>query len=221
MQEERLIRVLVADDHTVLRKGLCSLLTPKYGIEVVGEAGDGFEAVEQARALQPDVILMDLIMPRKTGLDAILEIRRLDPEARILVLTSFGEDSKVLAAIKAGAMGFLLKDSSLDELVHAIRTVNMGNLQLPQDLARNAMVGLYGLDESQAPVEQLTQRELDVLKCLARGMSNEDIAQELRITVWTVSSHVHSLLQKLNLSNRTQAALYAVEIGLVSPGSQQ
>lgn len=221
MQEERRIRVLVVDDHTVLRKGLCSLLTPRYGIEVIGEAGDGVEAVDQARALQPDVILMDLEMPRKTGLDAILEIRRQNPDARILVLTSFGEDAKVSAAVKAGAMGFLLKDSSLDELVHAIRTVHMGNLQLPQDLARKAMAGLYGLEETPAPVEQLTRRELDVLKCIARGMSNDDIAQELSISVWTVSSHVHNLLDKLNLSSRTQAALYAVEIGLVSPGIKE
>ena len=221
MQEDSPIRVLVVDDHTVLRKGLCSLLTPKYGIEVVGEAGDGVEAVEQARALKPDVILMDLMMPRKTGLDAILEIKREDPEARILVLTSFGEDSKVSAAIKAGALGFLMKDSSLDELVHAIRTVNMGSLQLPQDLARKAMAGLYGLDDAPAPVEQLTRRELDVLRCIAQGMSNDEIAQELTITVWTVSSHVHNLLEKLNLSSRTQAALYAVEIGLVSPGAHE
>ena len=221
MQEEGRIRVLVVDDHTVLRKGLCSLLTPRYGIEVIGEAGDGVEAVDQARALQPDVILMDLEMPRKTGLDAILEIRRQNPDARILVLTSFGEDAKVSAAVKAGAMGFLLKDSSLDELVHAIRTVHMGNLQLPQDLARKAMAGLYGLGDSPAPVDQLTRRELDVLKCIARGMSNEEIAGELNITVWTVSSHVHNLLDKLNLSSRTQAALYAVEIGLVAPGIQE
>ena len=221
MPEEGLIRVLVVDDHTVLRKGLCSLLTPKYGVEVVGEAGDGIEGVAQARALRPDVILMDLAMPRKTGLDAILEIRREDPEARILVLTSFGEEAKVAAAVQAGAMGFLLKDSSLDELVHAIRTVHMGNLQLPQDLARKAMAGLYGLEERPAAVEQLTRRELDVLKCIAQGMSNEEIAQELGITGWTVSSHVHNLLDKLNLSNRTQAALYAVEIGLVSPGIKE
>ena len=220
MQEAELIRVLVVDDHTVLRKGLCSLLTPKYGIKVIGEAEDGVEAVEQARALQPDIILMDLEMPRKTGLDAILEIRREDPDARILVLTSFGEDAKVVAAVRAGAMGFLLKDSSLDELVHAIRTVKMGNLQLPQDLARKAMAGLLGLDDSRAPTEQLTRRELDVLKCIARGMSNEEISQELSITVNTVSSHVAHLLDKLNLSNRTQAALYAVEIGLVTPGIQ-
>ena len=221
MPEERLIRLLVVDDHTVVRKGLCSLLRPKHGIEVVGEAGDGVEAVEQARSLQPDVILMDLVMPRKTGLDAILEIRRENPEARILVLTSFGEDAKVVAAIKAGAMGFLLKNSNLDDVVHAIRSVSMGHLQLPQELARKAMAGLYGLDDSPAPVEQLTRREVDVLKCIARGMSNEEIAAELNITFWTVSSHVHSLLDKLNLSNRTQAALYAVEIGLVTPGSEE
>ena len=220
MQEEKLIRVLVVDDHTVLRKGLCSLLTPKYGVEVIGEAGDGVEAVAQARALRPDVILMDLAMPRKTGLDAILEIRRDNPEARILVLTSFGEDAKVAAAVQAGAMGFMLKDSSLDELVHAIRTVHMGNLQLPQDLARKVMTGLLGLDGSRPPVEQLTRRELDVLRCVAQGMSNEEIAQELTISVNTVSSHIAHMLDKLNLSNRTQAALYAVEIGLVTPGTQ-
>jgi NarL family two-component system response regulator LiaR len=220
MPGEGLIGVLVVDDHTVVRKGLCALLRPKHGIEVLGEAGDGVEAVEQARSLQPDVIVMDLVMPRKTGLEAIGEIRRENPEARILVLTSFGEDAKVAAAVRAGAMGFLLKDSKLDELVHAIRTVSMGNLQLPQDLARRMMAGLYGLDDSPAPVERLTPRELDVLKCIARGMSNKEIADELSITLSTVSAHVHNLLDRLGLSSRTQAALYAVEIGLVSPGAQ-
>jgi len=220
MPEEGLIGVLVVDDHTVVRKGLCSLLRPKFGIEVLGEAGDGVEAVEKARSLRPDVILMDLVMPRKTGLDAIREIRRENPEARILVLTSFGEDVKVAAALRAGAMGFLLKDASLDDLVHAIHTVHRGNLQLPQELARKVMAGLYGLDDS-APVEQLTPREVDVLQCIARGMSNEEIAGELNITFWTVSAHVHSLLGKLGLSSRTQAALYAVEIGLVTPGIEE
>ena len=221
MPEEGLIRLLVVDDHTVVRQGLCELLRPKHGIEVVGQAGDGIEAVEKARSLQPDVILMDLVMPRKTGLDAIGEIRRENPEARILVLTSFGEDARVAAAIKAGAMGFLLKNSNLDDLVHAIRSVGMGNLQLPQELARKAMAGLFGPDDSPAPVEQLTGRELDVLKCLGQGMSNDVIAQELSISVWTVGSHVHNILGKLNLSSRTQAALYAVEIGLVSPGIEK
>jgi len=220
MPEEGLIGVLVVDDHTVVRKGLCSLLRPKFGIEVLGEAGDGIEAIEMARSLKPDVILMDLVMPRKTGLDAIREIRRENPEARILVLTSFGEDVKVAAAVRAGAMGFLLKDASLDDLVHAIHSVHRGNLQLPQELARKAMAGLYGLDNSPGPVEHLTPREVDVLQCIARGLSNEEIAGELNITSWTVSAHVHSLLGKLGLSNRTQAALYAVEIGLVTPGGQ-
>lgn len=216
---ETLIRVLVVEDHTVVRKGLCSLLGPKCGVEVVGEAADGFEAVEKARALNPDVILMDLIMPRKTGLQAILEIRRFDPDARILVLTSFGEQAKVSAAIEAGALGVLLKDSSPDELVHAIRSVHMGNLSLPQDLARQLLAAGQGAEAAPSATEQLTRRELDVLGCLARGMSNEEIAQELVISVWTVRSHVHNLLDKLDLSSRTQAALYAVEIGLVVPGS--
>ena len=220
MPEEGLIGVLVVDDHTVVRTGLCSLLRPKFGIEVLGEAGDGTEAVEKARSLQPDVILMDLVMPRKTGLDAIREIRRENPKSRIRVLTSFGEDAKVAAALRAGGMGFLLKDASLDDLVHAIHTVHRGNLQLPQELARKVMAGLYGLDDS-APVEQLTPREVDVLQCIARGMSNEEIAGELNITFWTVSAHVHSLLGKLGLSSRTQAALYAVEIGLVTPGIEE
>jgi NarL family two-component system response regulator LiaR len=214
---DRLIRVLVVDDHTVVRKGLCSLLTSKYGIEVVGEAGDGDEAIEKARTLQPDVILMDLLMPGKTGLEAILEIKRENPDARILVLTSFGEEAKVSAAVRAGALGFLLKESSPDELVHAIQSVNMGSLSLPQELARKMMSGLYGLESEKGPTEPLTKRELDVLKGIAEGMSNADIAQDLSISVTTVRSHVHSLLRKLNLSSRTQAALYAVEIGLVVP----
>jgi NarL family two-component system response regulator LiaR len=210
------IRVLVVEDHTVVRKGLCSLLTEKYGMQVIGEAADGVEAVERARALKPDVILMDLLMPRKTGLEAILEIRQDDPEARILVLTSFGEEAKVTAAMKAGALGFLLKDSSPDELVHAIRGVSMGSLSLPQDLAQKMMAGLYGRDSASAPMEDLTRREMQVLRCIAQGMSNDEIGRELVISMSTVRSHVHSVLRKLNLSSRTQAALYAVEIGLVA-----
>jgi NarL family two-component system response regulator LiaR len=214
---DNLIRVLVVDDHTVVRKGLCSLLSSKYGVEVVGEAGDGDEAIEKARDLRPDVILMDLLMPGKTGLEAILEIKRENPDARILVLTSFGEEAKVAAAVRAGALGFLLKESSPDELVHAIRSVHMGSLSLPQDLARKMMSGLYGLDSDEGPTEQLTSRELDVLKDIAEGMSNAEIAQDLTISFTTVRSHVPSILRKLDLSSRTQAALYAVEIGLVTP----
>jgi NarL family two-component system response regulator LiaR len=217
MQEEKLIRVLVVEDHAVVREGLCSLLTARYCVEVVGEAADGLEAVEKTEALKPDVILMDLAMPRMTGLEAILKIRETDPDARILVLTSFGEDAKVSAAIKAGAMGFLLKDSSVDDLAHAIQSVFRGNLSLPQGLAHKMLAGLLGAEGDTAPTEELTRRELDVLKCLAQGMSNAEIAEALSVSVPTVHSHVHNLLGKLNLTSRTQAALYAVEIGLVAP----
>jgi NarL family two-component system response regulator LiaR len=217
MQDERLIRVLVAEDHAVVREGLCSLLTARYGVQVVGEAADGLEAVKKAESLKPDVILMDLAMPRMTGLEAILKIREKDPDARILVLTSFSEDAKVSAAIKAGAMGFLLKDSSADDLAHAIQSVHRGHLSLPQGLAQKVMAGLLGAEGDAALTEELTKRELDVLKCVAQGMSNAEIAEALSVSVPTVHSHVHSLLGKLNLASRTQAALYAVEIGLVTP----
>jgi NarL family two-component system response regulator LiaR len=217
MQEEKLIRVLVAEDHAVVREGLCSLLTARYGVEVIGQAADGSEAVGKAQSLKPDVILMDLAMPRMTGLEAILKIREADPDARILVLTSFGEDAKVSAAIRAGAMGFLLKDSSVEDLAHAIQSVYRGNLSLPQGLASKLMAGLLGPQDDTALTEELTKRELDVLKCLAQGMSNAEIAEFLSVSVPTVHSHVHNLLGKLNLSSRTQAALYAVEIGLVAP----
>ncbi len=216
MPEERLIRVLVAEDHAVVREGLCSLLTARYGVDVIGAAADGLEAVEKARELHPDVILMDLAMPRMTGLEAILKIREEDPDARILVLTSFSDDAKVSAAIRAGAMGFLLKDSSADDLAHAIQSVHRGILSLPQGLAQKVMAGLLEARGDSAPTEELTRRELDVLKCLAQGMSNAEIAETLSVSLPTVHSHVHNLLGKLNLASRTQAALYAVEIGLVT-----
>ena len=217
MKDKPLIRLLVVEDHAVVRQGLCSLLTARYGVEVIGEAADGLEAVERAQALRPDVILMDLAMPRMTGLEAILKIRERDPAARILVLTSFGDDAKVSAAIKAGALGFLLKDSSADDLALAIQSVYRGNLSLPQGLAQKMMAGLFGAEADAAPTEELTRRELEVLKCVAQGKSNAEIAQALSISVPTVHSHVHNVLDKLNLSSRTQAALYAVEIGLVIP----
>ena len=219
MQEDRLIRLLVVEDHNVVRAGLCSLLTARYGVTVVGEAADGLEAIDKAQALKPDVILMDLAMPRMTGLEAILKIREQDPDARILILTSFGEEAKVTAAMRAGAMGVLLKDSSADDLAHAIQSVHRGNLSLPQDLARRIISGLLDAETAAAPAEELTKRELDVLKYLAQGMSNAEIADALSVSVPTVRSHVHNLLGKLHMTSRTQAALYAVEIGLVSSQS--
>jgi NarL family two-component system response regulator LiaR len=157
-----LIRILVADDHMVVRRGLCSLLIPRNGMKVIGEAADGVEAVELAHSLQPDVILMDMLMPRLNGPEAIVEIKKENPDARVLVLTSFGEEDKVAAAIRAGALGYLLKDSSPDELFHAIRSVYRGNLSLPQHLALKLVHDLEHPKDATPPKTSLTAREMDV-----------------------------------------------------------
>ena len=202
-----LIRILVADDHFVVRQGLTALLTPRNGMEVVGEAATGREAVNLARTLRPDVILMDMVMPELDGPAAITLIKQDNPKARILVLTSFGESKQIMAAIQAGALGYLLKDSSPDDLLHAIRSVHRGNLVLPQDLALKLMQPQPAV----AALDQLTERETDVLRLLAQGQSNQEIAVNLSISTTTVRSHVSTILMKLGVSNRTQAALVARE----------
>lgn len=213
---ESLIRVLVVDDHTIVRKGLRALLTPKYGIEVIGEGVDGVEAIEKARALKPDVILMDMVMPRKGGLEAITEIVRKDPDVRIVVLSSFSDDIQIVAAIKAGAKGYVLKDASPDELVNTIQSAYLGNRSLSEEMFR-LFVPAVGESVTQAElVAKLTARELDVLRELARGSSNQEIATSLSISIPTVRSHISSILGKLELENRTQAALYAYNAGLIS-----
>ena len=209
-----LIRILIADDHMVVRRGLASLLVPRNGMQVVGEAADGVEAVTLAQELQPDVILMDMVMPHKDGLTAITEIKQHNPAARILVLTSFGEEGQVSKAIRAGVLGYLLKDSSPDQLFEAVRNVAGGNLSLPADLALKLVHDMQHPSPTESPESILTERELDVLKGIAQGLSNQEIARELAIGVTTVRTHVSSLFTKLNLANRTQAALYAVEHGL-------
>jgi NarL family two-component system response regulator LiaR len=206
-----LIRVLIADDHFVVRQGLATLLVARNGMAVVGEAATGKEAAELAHTLQPDVILMDMIMPELDGVAAITRIKAQNPAARILVLTSFGETDKVAAAIRAGALGYLLKDSSPDDLFAAIRSVYRGNLVVPQELAKDLM-------QPSTPVStasQFTERELDVLRLLVQGKSNPEIGQALFISATTVRSHVTAILIKLNVANRTQAALVAQERRLV------
>ena len=202
-----LIRILIADDHFVVRQGLASLLFPRTDMEVVGEAANGREAVDLARLLQPDVILMDMIMPELDGPEAIALIRQENPTARILVLTSFGDSKQVSAAIAAGALGYLLKDSSPDDLIHAIHSVYQGKLVLPQDLA----LKLVQPRSAAAAIDPLTERETDVLRLLAQGQSNQEIATALTISANTVRSHVSIILMKLKVSNRTQAVLVAQE----------
>ncbi|HRW11228.1 MAG TPA: response regulator transcription factor [Caldilineaceae bacterium] len=208
------IRILIADDHAVVREGIQSLIAIKPDMQVVGEAKDGFEAASKARALQPDVILLDMLMPRMNGLDAICEIKTYLPDARILILTSFAEDDKVLPAIRAGALGYLLKDSSPQELIAAIRDVYHGQSALHPTIARMVIGELRQPTPAPSPVDALTEREIETIQLVAEGLSNQEIADCLMVSNRTVGKHVSSILDKLALENRTQIALYALRSGL-------
>ncbi len=205
------IRILIADDHAIVREGLRFLLMTEPDMQLVGEAQDGEAAVRMFAQLQPDVTLLDLMMPRKDGVSAIGEIRQAHPQARILVLTSFADDEQVFPAVKAGALGYLLKDASPAELLRAIREVHRGESYLQPTIARRILRELSRPQEPQEPEsEPLSDRELEVLDLLAEGLSNQDIARRLVISERTVRNHVGNILAKLHLANRTQAALYAV-----------
>jgi NarL family two-component system response regulator LiaR len=210
------IRILVVDDHELVRKGLCSLLDATPDLEVIGEGSHGIDAVQYARNLQPDVILLDLLMPKKGGVDAIQEIMQENPAARILVLTSFTDDDLVYAAIKAGALGYLLKDASPTELIEAIQAVYRGEPSLSPSIALKLVRELHRPPDLPPTTDPLTAREVDVLKLVARGLSNQEIATELVISQRTAGTHVSTILSKLHLANRTQAALYALREGLAS-----
>jgi NarL family two-component system response regulator LiaR len=216
------IRVLLIDDHAIIRDGIRSLLATEPDIEVVGEADNGRDGVSMAERLRPDVILMDLVMPEMDGIEATSRIMASQPQARILVLTSFAAEDKVFPAIKAGAFGYLLKDSDSEELIHAIHEVSCGESSLDSRIARMVLREMWAEPRPQGPreqvpaVEPLTEREMEVLRLVAQGLSNEEIAGRLVIAERTVRTHVSNILGKLHLANRTQAALYALREGLAS-----
>ena len=211
------IRVLIADDHAIVREGLRAVIGSQPDLQLVGEARDGEQAVRLACTLQPDVIVLDLVMPRKSGVEAIRDIRKENPRARILVLTSFAEDDQVLSAIRAGALGYLLKDSSSQELIEAVRCLHRGESSLHPAVAQKLVLGLRQAPASESRPEALTEREKQVLAGMSRGLSNQAIGDELHVGEGTVRFHVSNILAKLHLENRTQAVLYALREGLVRP----
>lgn len=208
------IRILVADDHAVVREGLKALIETEPNMELVGEAADGAQTLQLARALRPDVVLLDLVMPTMDGIEAIQEMRRLGLDCRVLVVTSFAEDDKVFPAIKAGALGYLLKDASPRQLLQAIRDVHDGEPTMHPTVARKLMRELQRPPKLPPTEDPLTERELEILRLVAQGLSNQAIADRLVVSERTVRTHVSNILAKLHLANRTQAALYALREGL-------
>jgi two-component system, NarL family, response regulator LiaR len=210
------IRVMVVDDHPVVRKGIMAMLETEPDLLVVGEGTNGEEAIQKAWTLKPDVILMDLVMPKVDGIEAIRAIKARMPDMQILVLTSFSTTDKVLPSINAGASGYLLKDSDPAELVKAIHQVFRGEATLNPAVTRQVLEAIAqpGGIKKDPPVEELTDRELEVLRYLAQGLSNTDIARVLVVSDATIHSHVSKILAKLHLASRTQAALYALRRGL-------
>ncbi|WP_342432439.1 response regulator transcription factor [Neobacillus sp. FSL H8-0543] len=210
------IRILIADDHHVVRRGLAFFLRTQKDIEIIGEAGNGKEAVDLARSLKPDLVLMDLVMPEMDGIEATKQIKSEMPEIKIMMLTSFSDQDHVIPALEAGASGYQLKDIEPDELISCIRKIIEGENQLHQKATSHLLAKLSNKGkEERNLLGELTKREVDVLKEIAKGKSNKEIAASLFITEKTVKTHVSNLLSKLELADRTQAALFAVKNHLV------
>ena len=220
------IRVLIVDDHAIVRQGLRTFLELQDGgplpIEVVGEAINGFDAIDLANRLQPDIVLLDIVMPEMDGIQATSSIIECSPGSRVIILTSFGEEERVLPAIRAGAQGYLLKDIPPRELVQAVRDAYLGRVQLHPDVARKLMAVAAAKDQPHAvpageiSEESLTAREREVLSLIAEGKNNREIAEQLVISEKTVKTHVSNILNKLHLDDRTQAAIYALRHGLTT-----
>jgi NarL family two-component system response regulator LiaR len=218
------IKVLIVDDHAVVRQGLRTFIDLQDDMQVVGEGVNGAEAIELARQLQPDIVLLDLVMPQMSGVEATSKIIEGSPNSRVLILTSFGEDDKVFPAIRAGAQGYLLKDIHPDDLVQAVREAYQGQVQLHPDIAKKLMSAVAGAspqetrpigDQAASPgLDQLTEREQEVLHLIAQGLNNREIAGQMIISEKTVKTHVSNILSKLSLADRTQAAIWALKHGL-------
>ena len=209
------ISVVIVDDHALVRQGLRTFLDLHDGIQVTGEAANGVEAVERVSQLRPDVVLMDLVMPKMDGIEATKRIRSICPDTKVIVLTSFTEDEKLFPSIKAGAMGYLLKNVSPGDLVNAIKAAHRGEAQLNPEIARRLMEEVSN-KPSTTGEEELTRRETEVLRLIAQGKNNRGISEELVLSEKTVKTHVSNILGKLHLADRTQAAIYAINQGLVS-----
>lgn len=212
---EHKVRLLIVDDHVVVRQGLITFLELNDEIDIVGEAGNGKEALEQVKKLEPDVVLMDLVMPVMDGLTAIKQIKQARPETEIIALTSFADDEKVFTAIRSGATGYLLKDVQPQDLVKAVLAADRGEVQLHPEVAKKLMNEVVAPAREADPLDELTDREREVLGLLGHGLSNKEIAYKISVSEKTVKAHVSSILNKLNLPGRTHAALYASRRGLV------
>jgi NarL family two-component system response regulator LiaR len=208
------IRILIVDDHAVVRRGIQALLATETDLEVIGEGQDGLEAAALYDQLKPDLMLLDLLMPKMSGIEAIQLIKEKDPDAKILVLTSFAADDQVFPAIKAGALGYLLKDTDPEDLVRAIHQVYQGESFLSPSIARKVLEEVFHPSEKPLSPDPLTKREIEVLQVLAKGKSNREIGERLSITEATVRTHVSNILAKLHLASRTEAALYALKEGM-------
>jgi NarL family two-component system response regulator LiaR len=212
------IKILIVDDHRVVRQGLRTFLELQDDFDLVGETGDGISAVKMVKEFNPDIVLMDLVMPLLDGIEATRQIKALGQNTKVIALTSFTEDDKVFPAIEAGASSYLLKDVSPDELIDAIRAAYRGEARLHPDIARKLMeqVAQNSRIRKDVPGGELTEREMDVVRLVAQGCSNQEIARQLVISGKTAKTHVSNILSKLNLDDRTQLAIYAIRNGLTN-----
>ena len=208
------IRLLVVDDQTVVREGLAAILTNYSDIEVIGQAADGIQAVEIIKKEKPDVLLLDMMMPNQDGLTTIPKVREVSPNTRILVVTAYAENDLVYQAIKAGALGYILKDATRDQLLQAVRDVDQGRASLQPSIAVKLIQEINHPTELTYTADPLTRRELETIRLIARGLSNQEIAEKLVVNERTIAKYVSSILDKLQLANRTQAALYALREGI-------